>query len=29
VAGAPADLIELVNARFEVISFELISESPP
>jgi putative Mg2+ transporter-C (MgtC) family protein len=29
VAGAPADLIELVNARFDVISFELISESPP
>lgn len=29
VAGAPTELIELVNARFEVISFELISESPP
>jgi putative Mg2+ transporter-C (MgtC) family protein len=29
VEGAPTDLIELINARFEVISFHLVSESPP
>jgi putative Mg2+ transporter-C (MgtC) family protein len=27
--GAPTDLIALVNRRFDVVSFELISETPP
>jgi putative Mg2+ transporter-C (MgtC) family protein len=29
VEGAPTDLLDLVNARFEVVSFDLVSESPP
>jgi putative Mg2+ transporter-C (MgtC) family protein len=29
MAGSPTDLVELVNARFDVVSFDLISESPP
>jgi putative Mg2+ transporter-C (MgtC) family protein len=28
-AGPPTDLIALVNNRFDVVSFDLISESPP
>jgi putative Mg2+ transporter-C (MgtC) family protein len=27
-AGPPLDLLELINSRFEVISFEMISEAP-
>jgi putative Mg2+ transporter-C (MgtC) family protein len=29
VDGSPTGLIDLVNARFDVVSFELISEAPP
>jgi putative Mg2+ transporter-C (MgtC) family protein len=29
VDGAPAQLIDLINARFELVSFDLVSESPP
>jgi putative Mg2+ transporter-C (MgtC) family protein len=27
--GSPTDLIELINDRFDVVSFELLSEAPP
>jgi hypothetical protein len=29
VEGVPTDLLDLLNARFQVISFDLVSESPP
>jgi hypothetical protein len=29
VDGSPTDLLALINERFDVVSFELISEAPP